>query len=177
LPAMAAGKPTKRLDGVYIQFCGNGHLWFRPYGDSLFQTPKSKQKALPRRPAPRLGSAYLRSGPAPWASRHRPSMPGCPLRRTSTQPPEGAGGSKSKTLGELTLGLLSGEELRVYSSQQCGSGPARDDGHAGDVFPPPGCTRHPNKTPKKSHLSVAFLFSLISRRSLSSSSPRPPRHP
>jgi hypothetical protein len=28
---------------------------------------------------------------------------------TSTQPPEGAGGSRSKAAGELTLGLLSGE--------------------------------------------------------------------
>jgi hypothetical protein len=53
------------LDGVHIHSCGNGHLGFRPYGDSLFfQTPKkSKQKkARPERPAPRLGSAFLRSG-------------------------------------------------------------------------------------------------------------------
>jgi hypothetical protein len=32
---------------------------------------------------------------------------------TSTQPPDGAGGSRSKT-GELTLGLLSGEKQRVF---------------------------------------------------------------
>ncbi|AZD37935.1 hypothetical protein C4K22_5216 [Pseudomonas chlororaphis subsp. aurantiaca] len=24
------------LDGVHIRFCGNGHLGFRPYGESLF---------------------------------------------------------------------------------------------------------------------------------------------
>jgi hypothetical protein len=29
---------------------------------------------------------------------------------TSTQPPEGAGRSRSKAEGELTLGLMSGEE-------------------------------------------------------------------
>jgi hypothetical protein len=29
---------------------------------------------------------------------------------TSTQPPEGAGGSRSRAAGELTLGLMSGEE-------------------------------------------------------------------
>jgi len=35
---------------------------------------------------------------------------------TSTQPPEGAGRSKarSKAVGELTLGPMSGEERRVY---------------------------------------------------------------
>ena len=51
--------------GVHIRCCGNGHLGFRPYGDSLFlQAPKkSKQKIhSPRRPAPRLGSVFLRSG-------------------------------------------------------------------------------------------------------------------
>jgi hypothetical protein len=31
----------------------------------------------------------------------------------STQPAEGTGGSKSKAAGELTLGLLSGEERAV----------------------------------------------------------------
>jgi hypothetical protein len=29
---------------------------------------------------------------------------------TSTQPPEGAGGSRSRAAGELTLGLMSGEK-------------------------------------------------------------------
>jgi hypothetical protein len=46
--------------GVHIRCCGNGFLWFRSYSDSLFQTPKSKQKALPRRTAPRWGSVYPR---------------------------------------------------------------------------------------------------------------------
>jgi hypothetical protein len=35
-------------------------------------------------------------------------MPGCPLRRTSTRPLEGA--LRSKAEGELTLGLMSGEK-------------------------------------------------------------------
>ncbi|CAI8793690.1 hypothetical protein EMIT0196MI5_10258 [Pseudomonas sp. IT-196MI5] len=34
---------------------------------------------------------------------------------TSTQPSEGAGGSRSRAAGELTLGLLSGEKRRVYA--------------------------------------------------------------
>jgi hypothetical protein len=43
---------------------------------------------------PRLGSPCPRSGPAPWASR-------------------GGGASRSKAAGELTLGLLSGEERKL----------------------------------------------------------------
>jgi len=55
------------LRGLHIHSCGNGRLWFRPYCDSLFfqtgNAKKSKQKkARPERPAPRLGSAFLRSG-------------------------------------------------------------------------------------------------------------------
>jgi len=40
------------LDGVHIRFCGNGHLGFRPYGESLFfkrrnaGPAKSNQKTL-----------------------------------------------------------------------------------------------------------------------------------
>ena len=47
---------------MYIRCCGNGFLWFRSYSDSLFQTPKSKQKALPRRTARslKLGVPSLR---------------------------------------------------------------------------------------------------------------------
>ncbi|MCP1517084.1 hypothetical protein J2Y74_001394 [Pseudomonas migulae] len=37
-------------------------------------------------------------------------MPGCPLRRTSTRPLEGA--LRSKAQGELTLGLMSGENQK-----------------------------------------------------------------
>ncbi|KAA5840293.1 hypothetical protein F2A38_17910 [Pseudomonas chlororaphis] len=49
---------------------------------------------------------FPRSGPAPWAAAtghpwpgaaNSASLPSCPLRRTSTRPPDGAGGSRSKT--------------------------------------------------------------------------------
>ncbi|CAI8916885.1 hypothetical protein EMIT0194MI4_40299 [Pseudomonas sp. IT-194MI4] len=43
------------FDGVHIRFCGNGYLWFRPYGDSLFykRLKKEAKNARPKRPAPR----------------------------------------------------------------------------------------------------------------------------
>jgi hypothetical protein len=47
------GSYVRFIVGVHIHWCGNGHLWFRPYGDSLFQTPKRKQKALPHHSVPR----------------------------------------------------------------------------------------------------------------------------
>ncbi|MCS3837216.1 hypothetical protein HNR03_001814 [Pseudomonas sp. JAI111] len=50
-----------------------------------------------------------------------------PQINASTQPPEGAGRSRSKAAGELPLGLLSGEE-RGYTSIYCGSWPAGDGG-------------------------------------------------
>ncbi len=57
-----------------------------------------------------LAPVLLR-GPAaighPWPGAANPaSLPGCPLRRTSTRPLEGA--LRSKAEGELTLGLMSG---------------------------------------------------------------------
>ena len=57
-----------------------------------------------------LAPVLLR-GPAaighPWPCAANPaSMPGCPLRRTSTRPLEGA--LRSRAEGELTLGLMSG---------------------------------------------------------------------
>ena len=42
-------------------------------------------------------------------------MPGCPLRRTSTRPPDGAYNSRSKAGGELTLGLMSAEKQKLYA--------------------------------------------------------------
>jgi len=53
---------------VNIRFCGCCRWRFRSYSDSLFQTPKSKQKALPRRTALRLGSVFPRYGVHPGAS-------------------------------------------------------------------------------------------------------------
>jgi hypothetical protein len=49
----------------------------------------------------------------------RTALRATPRMHTSTQPPEGAGESKpdQKLSGELTLGLLSGEEQRLYADQ------------------------------------------------------------
>ncbi|SDT38586.1 hypothetical protein SAMN04490191_4212 [Pseudomonas lini] len=64
------------FDGVHIRFCGNANWRFRFYSESLFQTPKRNQKALPLHSVPRLGSACHNEGIAPGARRHRPSMAG-----------------------------------------------------------------------------------------------------
>ena len=64
----------------------------------------------------------------------RTALRATPRMHTSTQPPEGAGGSRSKAAGELTLGLMSGEErVGVRRCALCRSEPARDDrlGNAG----------------------------------------------
>ncbi|MGE1095224.1 hypothetical protein, partial [Pseudomonas zeae] len=48
--ALAAFGPTMLwVFFVNIRFCGCRRWRFRSYSDSLFQTPKSKQKAGPRR--------------------------------------------------------------------------------------------------------------------------------
>src|SRR3989344_7765441 len=62
------GNYVRFIVGVHIHCCDNGHLWFRPYGDSLFQTPKRKQKAVPHHSVPRLGSACQNEGIAPWVA-------------------------------------------------------------------------------------------------------------
>jgi hypothetical protein len=52
---------------------------------------------------------------------------------TSTQPPDGTGGSRSRAAGELTLGLLSGEkadDVRRFAS--VGAWLARDGGLTAD---------------------------------------------
>ncbi|WP_218574374.1 hypothetical protein, partial [Pseudomonas sp. PB120] len=46
----------------------------------------------------------------------RTALRATPRMNTSTQPPDGAGGSRSKAAGELTLGLLSGEEQRARAT-------------------------------------------------------------
>jgi hypothetical protein len=110
---------------VYIRCCGNGHLGFRPYGDSLFlQTPKkSKQKNACSyvRPA-RWGSGSLRSGLHPGAAPTvcfaapplavfgcaKRSLRSHPRMNPSTQPSDVARGSRSKAAAELALILLSG---------------------------------------------------------------------
>ncbi len=119
------GRPSCGSFWVNIRFFGNGFLWFRPYGGSLFQTPKSKQKAWPLRSAPRCGSAFLRSGIHPGASPTvcfaAPPLDACgcaarslrshPRINPSTQPSDGAG--TSKAVLELTLIVLSGERRKA----------------------------------------------------------------
>ena len=60
--------------GVYIRFFGNDCLGFRPYGGSLSKSAKVTKALLPHHSVPRLGSACLHSGIAPWARRDGPSM-------------------------------------------------------------------------------------------------------
>jgi hypothetical protein len=196
--------------GVHIRCCGNGGWRFRPYGEALF----SNAKKVPKKACPGvrpLAGARCSFVPAfIWGHRLRSASRRPPLdvfdfveRRyapapqmnASTQPAEGAGGSKSKA-GELPLGLLSGEE-RGYTSIYCGSWPASEDAPPADQSPADvhrtlwelACRRwRPNSQPclfgcdppfksnsKKNHLAVASLILLISRRSLSSSSLHPPR--
>ncbi len=59
--------------GVHIRFCGNGGLWFRPYGGLLGKAP-SNQGLLPLTfgASPRLGIPLLRS--CSVGRRDRPSM-------------------------------------------------------------------------------------------------------
>jgi hypothetical protein len=51
---------------------------------------------------------------------------------TSTQPSEGAGGSRSRAEGELTLGLMSGEKRVFAALLSCGSWLASDGGLIAD---------------------------------------------
>ncbi|WP_443694364.1 hypothetical protein [Pseudomonas sp.] len=50
--------------GGYIRFFGNGGYWFRPYGGSLWKSPKVTIRALapPLGASPRLGMPSLRRG-------------------------------------------------------------------------------------------------------------------
>jgi hypothetical protein len=132
------------VDRVYIRCCGNGHLGFRPDGDSLFLTNASKKVSKKKaRPDVRpLAGARCSFVPAfIWGHRlrsasRRPPLDVCgfaarryapaPQINASTQPAEGAG--RSKAAGELPLGLLSGEERAVYFGFYCGSWPAGDGG-------------------------------------------------
>jgi hypothetical protein len=114
------------VDRVHIHCCGNGHLGFRPYGESLWQTPQRNQRSCPTiRPLAgargALTPALLR-GPAaighPWPRAAIPaSMPGCPLRNACVRP--------------LEMGQVDQEQKPKQSQSQsqantCGSEPARE---------------------------------------------------
>ncbi|MDO8405547.1 MAG: hypothetical protein Q7T27_18840, partial [Pseudomonas sp.] len=64
----------------------------------------------------------------------RTALRATPRMNTSTQPPEGAGGSRSRAAGELTLGLMSGEERSVYSEPLVGARLAREGSLTADLF-------------------------------------------
>jgi hypothetical protein len=129
---LAAFGPTMFWgDCVHIRFCGNGGLGFRPYGESLWQTPQRNQRSRPSvRPLAearrsfvpvsiwghRLRSASLRPPLDVFDCVERRCAP-TPQMNTSTQPAEGAGGSRSRAAGELTLGLLSGEKRKAYAGE------------------------------------------------------------
>ncbi len=112
------------LGCVYIRFFGCCGWRFRPYGESLLaNAPKGTKRSRPRRTAPRCGSVFLRSGIHPGASPTvcfaAPPLDACgfaarslrshPRINPSTQPSDGAG--TSRAVLELTLIVLSGEEL------------------------------------------------------------------
>jgi hypothetical protein len=91
---------------------------------SHLEKPQVTKGSCPWRTALRLGSGFPRSGPAPWARRHRPSMAGggyrgilaaVPTAQNLHSASRGGGASRSKAAGELTLGLLSGEKQKPYT--------------------------------------------------------------
>ena len=125
---------------------------FRPYGESLFQTPKSNQNASSCvRPA-RWGSGYLRSGTDPGAAAPvcfaaPPSaVYDCVVRslrshariNPSTQPSDVAGGSRSRAL-ELALivewgGFAAGCCAALLLLLLLWERPAREGGLIADLF-------------------------------------------
>ncbi|VII93238.1 Threonine synthase (EC 4.2.3.1) [Pseudomonas sp. FG-3G] len=144
-------------DRMYIRCCGNGCLWFRPYGGSLSKSAKVTKALLPHHSVPRLGSACLNEGIAPWAAAkghpwpsaaNPASMPGCPLRNAFVQPawlmgrrdqrPPRGGLIADLVLGGFAFLLRERACSRRRSDSRpgalavrrsnCGSEPARDDG-------------------------------------------------
>ena len=53
---------------VHIRFLGDGGYGFRPYGGSLWKSPKVTKGLLPHHSAPRLGSVCPHSVLNPWAA-------------------------------------------------------------------------------------------------------------
>ncbi|VVP16858.1 hypothetical protein PS838_03636 [Pseudomonas fluorescens] len=115
------------VGGVHIRCCGNGRLGFRPYGESLLaNAPKGTKRSRPGvRPLAKARGSFApvsirgHCPPVCFATTYmqrvrlrRTALRATPRMNTSTQPPEGAGGSRSRAAGELTLGLMSGEKRR-----------------------------------------------------------------
>jgi hypothetical protein len=123
---LAAFGPTRFLGfWVNIRFCGCCGWRFRPYGESLFQTPKSNQNASSCvRPSQ---ARFLRCGIDPGAAATvcfaaPPSaVYDCVVRSLRSharinpyaQPSDVAYGSRSRAVLELALIVLSGEKRVV----------------------------------------------------------------
>ncbi|VVQ16847.1 hypothetical protein PS938_04340 [Pseudomonas fluorescens] len=84
-----------------------------PYVRPLAEARGSFAPAFIRGHRPPVGFAgtYMRC-----VRLRRTALRAHPRMNTSTQPADGAGGSRSRAAGELTLGLMSGEEQRVYAA-------------------------------------------------------------
>ncbi|KPU56065.1 hypothetical protein AN403_1790 [Pseudomonas fluorescens] len=125
------------VDCVHIRFLGNGDLGFRPYGDSLFlQAPKkSKQKKRSPRtcgPSPGLGVPSLRHSSGGIAlrsaARDLHAMSSTASNGATRHSPDehlhsacrGAGGSRSKAAGELTLGPVGASLLAMVVNDNAG---------------------------------------------------------
>ncbi len=80
---MACFHAASFFDRGHIRCCGHGCLWFRPYGESLFQTPKRNQKALLLRTA-LAGSGSFAPGSIPAQRLRFASLHLLPLCTTSS---------------------------------------------------------------------------------------------
>ena len=128
---LAAFGPTMFLWVVYISVAAvTAAYGFALTASPFWQTPQKEPKGLApnvrplaeargsfapvsiwgHRPTVGFASTYMRC-----VRLRRTALRANPQMNTSTQPPEGAGESRSKAAGELTLGLLSGEG-RVYAA-------------------------------------------------------------
>ena len=154
-PRRPSGRPFSF--SVYISIPGvTATYGFALTASPFWQTPQKEPKGLAPsvRPLARARRSFApvsirgHCPPVGFASTYmqrvrlrRTALRATPRMNTSTQPTEGAG--ESKAAGELTLGLLSGEERRVYADSNCRSEPARDDGlttdHSPSDAPRPNC--------------------------------------
>jgi hypothetical protein len=131
---------------VHIRCCGNGRLWFRSYSESLLaNAPKGTKRSRPGvRPLAKARRSFApvsirgHCPPVCFATTYmqrvrlrRTALRATPRMNTSTQPPEGAGGSRSSAAGELTLGLMSGDKRRC-TPILCRSWLASEDGLPAD---------------------------------------------
>jgi hypothetical protein len=103
--------------GVHIRYSGNGHLWFRPYGESLGKAPSNQGLLPPSFGASlRLGMPSLRScsvGPP------RPAIHG--LTRLTRHP------CRVTHYAEPPLGLSKAQKIKSRSKAKARRANARPD--------------------------------------------------